>query len=292
MSPDEALALLGIDRAACVCRSGASRDFSGGNRALRRSCSGSILADRYLMDLDDGTAAVLRVDRPAVRRLGLDRAAELQALQMAAAAGLGPAPLAAAPEHGLLLTAWVPGHAWTRADLLAGRNLERATSLLRTVHALQAAVPAVDLAAAADRYALLAGPEHAGLAIEVRTLLDEAAAGESSPRFCHGDPFVANFIDDRSERDGSEDDGSEGGGRGRLYLIDWEYAGLNEPWFDLAGLAGHNDLPAEAEDRLLASYLGRRPDSAERRRLTTWRRFYERLAVLWMQAVIGSTRLE
>jgi thiamine kinase-like enzyme len=56
--------------------------------------------------------------------------------------------------------------------------------------------------------------------------------------FGHNDLLAANFIDDGE----------------RLWLVDWEYAGLNASLFDLAGLSANNELSGEQEDWLLETY--------------------------------------
>ena len=70
----------------------------------------------------------------------------------------------------------------------------------------------------------------------------EAAFGVSpEPRVpCHNDMLNANFL-----RDGD-----------RIWLLDWEYAGMNERFFDLGNYAVNNELERDGEDALLAAYFG------------------------------------
>jgi thiamine kinase-like enzyme len=60
---------------------------------------------------------------------------------------------------------------------------------------------------------------------------------ESEFVLCHNDPYYLNFLDD-----------------GTLWLIDWEYAGMGDPMYDLAGV-GHT-LDADGRDVLLETYYG------------------------------------
>ena len=45
----------------------------------------------------------------------------------------------------------------------------------------------------------------------------------------------------------------------RLMLVDWEYAGMNDRFFDLANLAVNNGLEPDDEARLLEAYFGEPP---------------------------------
>ena len=236
--------------------------------------------------LADGRPAVLRVDEPGARRLGLPRRAEPDVLRAMAAAGLGPAVLAADPARGTLLTEWLPGRAWTAADLREPANLRRAAGLLRRVHDLPPAGPAfdrvLDLPAAIDRYAALGGPRAAGPGQAAREQLARCLATEAGPdaaglrqrpdlHLCHGDPTPGNFI---------------AGPDGDLRLIDWEYAGRGPPAFDLAGLAVGAALDPAGDDLLLAAYAGRQPGAGDRARHRAWKAFCQALGALWTGALI------
>ena len=64
---------------------------------------------------------------------------------------------------------------------------------------------------------------------------------------CHNDLLTANFI---------LDDGDV------LRIIDWEYAGMGDRYFDLGNFAVNNELDDEDEERLLDAYFGEPPDAA------------------------------
>ena len=70
----------------------------------------------------------------------------------------------------------------------------------------------------------------------------------SSPRyivFCHNDLLAANFLDDGS----------------KIWVVDWEYGGFNDPLFDLGGLASNNDFDRQQEEQLLEIYYEKKPSS-------------------------------
>jgi thiamine kinase-like enzyme len=55
----------------------------------------------------------------------------------------------------------------------------------------------------------------------------------------HNDLLNANFLFD-----------------GRLRIVDWEYAGMSDPFFDLANASVNNGFPAASETALLGHYVG------------------------------------
>jgi thiamine kinase-like enzyme len=78
----------------------------------------------------------------------------------------------------------------------------------------------------------------------------EGIAGPMDVVLGHNDLLAANFIDDGE----------------RLWLIDWEHAGLSSPLFDLASLASNNGLSPAQEIWLLENYFENPADEERRRR--------------------------
>jgi len=68
----------------------------------------------------------------------------------------------------------------------------------------------------------------------------EAAVGPITMVFGHNDLLGGNLIDDGQ----------------RLWLIDWDYAGMTSPLFDLSNLASNNELSEAQERWLLETYFG------------------------------------
>ena len=82
---------------------------------------------------------------------------------------------------------------------------------------------------------------------------------------CHSDLHTQNLI----ERDAA------------LMLLDWEYAHVTDPLWDLAGWSANNDFEADAQRIFLADYLGGAPTAAHwaRFRLLVW--LYDYICLLW-----------
>jgi thiamine kinase-like enzyme len=68
----------------------------------------------------------------------------------------------------------------------------------------------------------------------------------TEPIPCHNDLLPGNILATEADP-------------GHALLVDWEYAGMGHPYFDLANLAVNNALDEAAQDRLLGAYFGEPP---------------------------------
>jgi thiamine kinase-like enzyme len=219
---------------------------------------GGITNRNYRVQLG-GVEYVLRLHGKDTQLLGISREAE--ALASSAAAGLGIAPEVAGSFAGGMVTRFVPCEALTSPEV-AERAEEIARSL-RRFHDSHISLPASfwvpDLLAYYE--ATLAAREAAPLSAlgEARELAGRIAtalpAVERRP--CHNDLLPGNLIADTET--------------GRVMIVDWEYAGMGDPWFDLANLSVNNEFSDDDDERLLAAYHGTPPSAAQRARLKLMR---------------------
>jgi thiamine kinase-like enzyme len=192
------------------------------------------------------TEVVLRVAGRRTALLGIDRGAERLATEAAAALGLAPEVLAFLPEQECLITAFVPGTPMADGALREPACLRAVARALRAFHdrgpqlATRFDVPAL----ARDYLAITAG--HGGAippgAREAAALAERIAAALTGPEHaltcCHDDLLPGYLL-----RDGE-----------RLWLVDWEYAGMGDRYFDLGNLSINNGLGDADDERLLEAY--------------------------------------
>lgn len=212
---------------------------------------------------------VLRIDRPIARSLGLDRQAEAEILKVTGAAGISPRLVWASPEKGIQVCTYVEGKPWTPEDTRNPALLSSLAQALAHLHGLPAVGERFDPAGAASRYAdEIATVEAAELASRAVRLVEDLDSGEAPFALCHNDLVHTNLV-----------------GRGPVRLIDWEYAAIGDPCFDLAIVIRHHDLSPPLSEGFLVEYA-RAGQAVSPRRLQKNGELYDLLAALWYQSLI------
>ncbi|HEX6699439.1 MAG TPA: phosphotransferase [Gaiellaceae bacterium] len=184
----------------------------------------------------DGECYVLRIGGKDTELLGIDRAAEHAASLVAAGLGLAPEVVAFVEPEGYLVTRYVEGAVGDVDPGRVGRCLRRLHDgpalparfdSFRVVETYRATARehGVDVPAAYER------------AKEIADRIERRRLG-IAPRPCHNDLLNANFISDGD----------------CLWIVDWEYAGMGDPFFDLGNFAVNHELDEAGERELLAAY--------------------------------------
>jgi thiamine kinase-like enzyme len=209
-----------------------------------RPLAGGITNRNYVATVD-GREFVLRVPGERTELLGIDRAHEAEAARRAAALGIGPAVAGELPTVGTLITELVPGH-HLDTELFVTHLDDVVPLLLRFHHsgALGGDFPIHRVVEWHARDAVTHGGQlPAGFdgLHEASVRIEAAFATAPLPAVpCHNDLLPANVLF----------------GEGRVWLLDFEYAGMNDRFFDLANLSVNCGFDAAADDELLLLYFG------------------------------------
>jgi thiamine kinase-like enzyme len=184
----------------------------------------------------DGQKFVLRIGGKDTELLGIDRAAEHVASRVAAELGLGPEVVAFLEPEGYLVTRYVEGE-------VGKVDVEWVGAALRRLHDGPALPGRFDSFRVVEGYRATARKH--GVPVPAAY---EGAKGIADQierrrfgapiRPCHNDLLDANFIGDGL----------------RVWLVDWEYAGMGDPFFDLGNFAVNHELDERGETALLAAY--------------------------------------
>jgi len=205
---------------------------------------GGITNHNLKVDLD-GDVYVLRIVGKETNLLGIDRSVELAATEAAAAVGVGPEVVTFVEPEGWLVTRFIEGAIPPMERMSEPDTLARVAQALRAFHGGPPIPGTFDSFRVVEIYretALARGgtiPEAYGQAHEIAQRV-EARRGGAEPRPCHNDLLNANFLDDGE----------------RLRIVDWEYAGMGDVFFDLANFSINHELDSAASATLLEAYFG------------------------------------
>lgn len=185
--------------------------------------------------------------------------AECDSQSAAAAVGVAPTVLWCDPSTGAMVSEWIDGRALTTDELADATQLSRVAALCRRLHDAAATDTELDIFAAqrgyrhkADAAGIAVPPGYDELAVPMAEAEAVLRAGAEASVACHNDLVASNILDDGS----------------RLWLVDFEYAGTNDPCFELGYLWNEARLGLDRLDELVHAYYGRsRPDRAARARL-------------------------
>ena len=198
-----------------------------------------------------GTHYVIRVPGKDTSLLGIDRNAERTANQRAARAGVAPPVAAALDDPECIVTAFIDGRGLEPEELRKPEMLFEVARSLRAVHdSGQRLNTSFDSFAIVEDYAAIARERGAQLPDEYDDALARAreiraalSGPEHDPVPCHNDLLAGNFLHDGKQ----------------LWIVDWEYAGMGDRYFDLANFSVNNELGDDDVVELLTAYFAEPP---------------------------------
>ncbi len=100
--------------------------------------------------------------------------------------------------------------------------------------------------------------------MDIKAAVDKHSQAQKVP--CHNDSLVGNWVLDKDNR---------------LYLIDWEYSGMNEAMWDLSCLSIEADYDGDNDEALLTAYFGRPATLDEKKYFIAAKLYVDFLWTLW-----------
>jgi thiamine kinase-like enzyme len=222
-----------------------------------RPLSGGITNRNFLVEAAGTTDRwVIRLAGNDTHLLGISREVEHAATVAAAGVGVGPEVTGFIRPEGYLVTRFIEGSAVSDEAVHRPETIRRVADSLRRIHdgppipglfVPFRIVEAYQALAAARGVAI--PPEYSVARSVARRIELALLANPIELRPCHNDLLNANFIDDGA----------------RIRIVDWEYAGMGDPFFDLGNFSVNHDLAPDEDEILIEAYEGVvRPDRLAR----------------------------
>ncbi len=199
---------------------------------------------------------VIRLAGNDTHLLGISREVEHAATVAAAGVGVGPEVTAFIRPEGYLVTRFIEGSPVSDEAVHRPETLRRVGDSLRRIHD-GPPIPGLFIpfriveayrALAAARGVPIPAEYELSMALSRRIEL-AFLANPVELRPCHNDLLNANFIDDGT----------------RIRIVDWEYAGMGDPFFDLGNFSVNHGLTSEEDAEVLRAYEREvRPDRLAR----------------------------
>ena len=216
-----------------------------GRVATIETLGGGITNHNLKVTLAGGEAYVVRIAGRDTELLGIDRRVEHEASLAAAAVGVGPEVIAFVEPEGSLVTRFIEG------EIVPVERMREPETVHRVAHALRAVHGGPPLSGRFDSFRIVEEYRATAFARGAEVPRGYVSARQSARRVarargpvperpCHNDLLNANFIDDGSH----------------IRIVDWEYAGMGDVFFDLANFSLNHELDADGRRELLAAYFG------------------------------------
>ena len=214
-----------------------------GQKVRVTALSGGITNHNFRVDVE-GDSFVLRMGGAETELLGIDRRTEREANHRAYEVGIAPHVVGFAEPEGWLVTQFIHGRPISLDDMHKPRTILRIATALRRFHGAAPIPGAFDSHAVVVQYRREAEahgvkiPDAYARALEMSEGI-RAARGPQPSVPCHNDLLNANFLDD-----------------GTIKIVDWEYAGMGDRFFDLANLSVNNEFGPDEDRELMSAYFG------------------------------------
>ncbi len=209
------------------------------------SLAGGITNNNFRIDVGN-EAFVLRIPGADTELLGINRHDEYAANLAAGRLGIAPEVYYFIEPEGYLVTRFITGRPVPPEEITQPENIRRVMQLVRKIHSMPDIPGQFDVFRVVHVYAAVARRYKVDFPTDFDWLMRRIGEAKNSLNVhpaqrqpCHNDLLNANFLSD-----------------GQLYILDWEYAGMGDIYFDLANFSDHHELTDEQDTWLMRCYFG------------------------------------
>lgn len=205
----------------------------------------------------------------------INRGVEATTARAAATAGVSPEVIFFDTDSGLMVTRFIDGAQTMTPALFASRPgaPARAGEAFAKLHGSGVSFPfRFELFAMIDDYLDVLSGKDVDLPDGYHDVLREAedvrqalSARVLPLTACHCDPLCENFLDTGK----------------RMWIVDWEYSGMNDPLWDLGDLSVEGGFDLKQDEDMIGAYFGREPKPDELGRIVIYKAMCDLLWTLW-----------
>lgn len=206
---------------------------------------GGITNRNYKVEVG-GEAFVLRITGAKTELLGIDRDNEYIANLQAGKLGIGPEVVYFIRPEGYLVTRFLDSRPLPLQEITLEENIKEVASVLKKIHIMSPIPGEFDIFRVIEEYTKTVTeykvdfpPDFDWISACAREAENALTKHPYSPCPCHNDLLNANFLYD-----------------GNIRILDWEYAGMGDVFFDLANFSVHHQLTDDQDRLLLECYCG------------------------------------
>lgn len=207
---------------------------------------GGMTNQNYRVDVGK-KSYVLRISGDNTELLGINREYEYRTQTIAGELGIAPEVVTFIEPEGYLVTKFVEGRPIPPEELREPENLARLASILNEIHAMPSIPGIFSPFQVVRNYTKIAQAHHVTFPEKFDWLISQMNDAEAAmmntsriQRPCHNDLLNGNFLLGN-----------------KLYVLDWEYAGMGDVFFDLANFSNNHELTEHEDEFLLDCYFGR-----------------------------------
>ena len=249
------------------------KDTVGSDDCSLLARMGGLTNHTYRTVLEDGREFVVRIPGEGTEKM-IIRSDEKISTSLACSLQID-AEMLYFGEDGSKVTAYIPNAVTMSAAAFHDEErVAQAAAIFRKIHTC-----GVDTGVAFEVFDMAAGyetiirdqnvpmpddyPEQKAIIMRIKEQIDREIRPVKVP--CHNDPLCENWVL----------------GDGRLYLIDWEYAGMNDGMWDISDISIEAGFDAHWDRLLLTDYLGHEPSASENRHFLANKIYVDYLWTLW-----------